>query len=66
MARINTKQIDLPVTFVDLKDGEAAPRLAAYQLDAAGRPVKKLGSYDGKTLRLEAAETKSIALGPDI
>lgn len=68
MARINTnsKQFDLPVTFVDLKEGEAAPRLAAYQLDAAGRPVKKLGIFDGKTLRLETGEAKSLALGPDV
>ena len=51
----NEKPINLSVTFVGLKDGEQAPRFAAYQLDTAGRPVKKLGDYDGKALKMEIA-----------
>lgn len=66
MAKINEKQIEFPVTFVDLTNGEQAPRLAAYSIDSAGRPVKKLGSYDGKVFRIEPGEARSIALGPEV
>jgi len=66
MAKPNQKPIDLSVTFVGLKDGEQAPRFAAYQLDSAGRPVKKLGGYDGKALRIDLGDARSIALGPDV
>src|SRR5215208_279469 len=66
MAKSNEKPIDLQVTFVDLKDEEQAPRLAAYLLDTAGRPVKKLGSYDGKVLRIDLAGLDTVALGPDV
>ena len=41
-------------------------RRAAYPFDIAGRPEKKLGSYDGKIFRIELTEARSIALGPDI
>ena len=58
--------LDLPVTFVALKDGEQAPRFAVYQLDTAGRPVTKLGGYDGKVLKIDLADARSVALGPDV
>lgn len=57
---------DFPVTFVGLKDGEQAPLFAAYQLDTAGRPVRKLGSYDGKVLKIDLGDVGSVALGPDV
>lgn len=38
---------DLPLTFVDLKGDEQAPRIAAYEVDRSGRPVKKLGCQEG-------------------
>ena len=66
MAKTNQKQMEFTVTFVDLAAGEQAPRLAAYLLDIAGRPEKKLGSYDGKVFRIELTEARSIALGPDV
>jgi hypothetical protein len=66
MAKSNENPIDLKVTFVDLKDGEQAPRFAAYHLDSAGRPTKKLGSYDGKALRIDPGDARSITLGPDV
>lgn len=62
----NEKPIDLPVTFVGLKDGEQAPRFAVYQLDTAGRPVTKLGGYDGKVLKIDLGDARSVALGPDV
>lgn len=66
MAKSNENPIDLEVTFVDLKDGERTPRFAVYQLDTAARPMRKLGSYDGKALRLELRDAKAVALGPDV
>ena len=66
MSKPKEKVIDLPVTFVGLKDGERAPRLAAYQLDTAGRPVRKLGGYDGKVLKIDLGDARSVALGPDV
>ena len=66
MTKSNDKPIDFPVTFVGLKDGEPAPRFAAYQLDSAGRPVRKLGGYDGKVLKIDSGDAATIALGPDV
>lgn len=66
MATSNGKRIDLPVTFVDLKDGEQPPRFAAYLLDTTGRPVEKLGGYDGKALKIELPASEAIAFGPDV
>lgn len=66
MAKNNENLIDLPVTFVDLKADEQAPRFAAYQVDSAGRPVRKLGGYDGKALRMDLGDTRLVALGPDV
>ena len=66
MTNRNDKTIDLPVTFVGLESGEEAPRIAAYQLDKSGRPVRKLGAHDGKSLKADVSEARSIALGPDI
>lgn len=66
MAKTNPKPLELTVVFAGLAAGEHVPRLAAYALDRAGRPEKKLGNYDGKLLRIEPAEAGSIALGPDV
>jgi hypothetical protein len=66
MAKHDEKPIELPVTFVDLNEGEQAPRFAVYQLDLAGRPHKKLGSYDGKALRIDFGDVGAVALGPDV
>lgn len=66
MATSNAKRIDLPVTFVDLKDGEQPPRFAAYRLDTAGHPVEKLGDYDGNVLKIDLAASEAIAFGPDV
>jgi hypothetical protein len=67
MTKPNEKPInDIPVTFVDLKDGEQAPRFAVYQIDSAGRPVRKLGGYECKALRIDLGDARSVALGPDI
>lgn len=60
------EQLDLPVTFAGLEAGEESPRIAAYQLDNSGRPVKKLGAHDGKTLKVDLSDARSIALGPDV
>ena len=46
--------------------GEQAPRFAAYQLNSVGRPVRKLGSYDGKTLKIDSGAVGSVAFGPDV
>lgn len=62
----NKEPIEFPVTFVGLKEGEQAPRVAVYQLDTAGRPVRKLGGYDGKVLRIDPGDARSVALGPDV
>lgn len=62
----NEKPIDLSVIFVGLKDGEQAPRFAAYRLDTAGRPVKKLGGYDGKALKIDIDDAVVVAFGPDV
>ena len=65
MAKGNEKAANLAVTFVGMKEGESAPRFAAYQLDRAGRPVKKLGVYDGKTFNGDFEEAAAVAFGPD-
>jgi hypothetical protein len=62
----NEKPVELPVTFVGLGAGEQAPRFAAYQLNSAGRPIRKLGSYDGKTLKIDSGTVGSVAFGPDV
>lgn len=58
------KMIELKVNFAGLEPGEQAPRFAAYQLDSAGRPVRRIGSYDGQVLRF--ADTDTVAFGPDV
>ena len=65
MAKGNEKAANLAVTFVGMKEGESAPRFAAYQLDRAGRPAKKLGVYDGKTFSGDFEEASAVAFGPD-
>ena len=57
---------NLPVTFVDLKDDEEAPCFAVYQLDNGGRPVKKLGRYDGKVLKVDIGNIAEVTFGPDV
>lgn len=66
MPENNKKISDLRVTFADLKSGEQAPRFAAYQIDPAGRPIRKIGGYDGKGFQLDPGDATSIALGPDV
>jgi hypothetical protein len=66
MASRNEKPLDLTVTFVGLEAGQQAPRFAAYQMDVSGRPLKKLGGYDGKMLHIAADSAGSIAFGPDV
>jgi hypothetical protein len=68
MASRNEKEkpLDLTVTFVGLDDGQQPPRFAAYKVDVSGRPIRKLGSYDGKLLRLDPGEASAIAFGPDV
>lgn len=66
MAKANDLPADLRVTFVDLNEGEATPRFAVYQLDAAARPLRKIGGYDGKALRLDLGDARAVALGPDV
>jgi hypothetical protein len=66
MEQASQKRIELPVHFVGLEEGEKAPRFAAYQLDASGLPVRKLGAFNGKTLSLEPGDARSLALGPDV
>jgi hypothetical protein len=60
------KITDLSVTFVGLNKKEEAPHFAVYQIDAARRPIKKIGGYDGERLKMELGDAKSIALGPDV
>lgn len=60
------KPIDLSVTFVGLEQGEQAPQFAAYQVNTAGQPVRKLGKYDGKALKIDVGDAGVIALGPDV
>lgn len=62
----NEKPIDIRLVFVGLGAAEQAPRVAAYQLDNAGQPLRKLGSSDGGVLRLEVAGSKVVAIGPDV
>lgn len=65
MAKSKEKPAGLNVTFVGLKENEKAPEFAVYKLNTAGRPVRKVGSYDGKTLKIEASKSETIAFGPD-
>ncbi len=60
------KPIDLMVTLVDLEQGEEAPQFAAYQVNTAGQPVRKLGRYDGKALKMDIGDAGVIAFGPDV
>ncbi|TFW28936.1 hypothetical protein [Massilia horti] len=60
------KSIELRVTFVDLGCNEQPPQFGAYQLDDAGRPIRKIGAYDGKVFRIEPANVQLFALGPNV
>ena len=66
MATRKEKPLDLHVTFVGLQADAKAPGFAAYQIDASGRPTRKVGSYDGKQLRLDPDDADTIAFGPDV
>ncbi len=50
--------LDLPVTFVGLKDDEQAPRFAAYQVDTAGRqgPDNPAAQDDARSCRSPTRE----------
>ncbi len=65
MAKANDKR-NLPVTFVGLNDDEKAPFFAAYQVNSAGQPVKKIGRYDGKVLKIDLDKTDIVTFGPDV
>lgn len=65
MAKSTSDRAGLPVTFVGLEDGKTAPQFAAYQVDAAGQPLKKVGGFDGKVLQFDDA-INVIAFGPDV
>lgn len=54
MKTSNQKPLNLPVTFVGIKESEQAPHFAVYQIDTTGRLTKKVGGYDGKALSLGA------------
>lgn len=66
MKTSNQKPLNLPVTFVGIKEGEPAPHFAVYQIDTTGRPTKKVGGYDGKALSLGAGVASVVAFGPDV
>jgi len=60
------KSAEFQVTFVGIKDDEQAPDFAAYQLNAAGRPTRKLGRYNGKVLSVDFGNAEIVALGPNV
>lgn len=60
------KSLDLKVTFVGLEAGAAPPRFAVYRMDTSGRPVAKLGAYDGKTLSFDPGKAGVVAFAPDV
>lgn len=66
MTERSKNQNEFLVTFVGLKENEQAPRFAAYLLDAAGRPARKLSSNEGNLLKVDFGEAKTVALGPDV
>lgn len=57
----------LQLTFVGLAAGETPPRIAAYEIDAAGRPLRKVAVSEGTVLDAGDSLRKlaQIALGPD-
>src|SRR5215470_14133286 len=65
MKEDKSKSNDFPVTFVGVEEGEKTPAFAVYQVDATGKPVKKLTTYSGKNLTIPA-DTGSVAFGPDV
>lgn len=65
MPKNTDKALEIAVTFVGLEDTAQPPRFAAYLLNAAGRPVKKLGGYNGKMLSVDFGEARQVAFGPD-
>ncbi len=66
MAKSKERSVDLNVRFVGIEEDEKAPEFAAYKINSAGRPIKKIGSYIGKKLTIEAAKSGAIALGPNV
>lgn len=66
MSSRNEKPIELKVTFVDFDENDAIPRFAAYQIDTSGKPISKLGSYDGKLLKLDISSANVVAIGPEV
>ncbi len=57
----------IPITFVGLGAGDAAPDTALYKLDANGAPVEKLARVENGMLGIDPAKLAGlqVALGPD-
>lgn len=65
MAKAKKDSKELKVTFVGLGEEEKPPEFAVYKLNSAGRPTRKIGKYNGKSLKFEDADIGTIAFGPD-
>lgn len=67
MAQSSGKGAGLVVEFVDLDPGSEPPKFAAYQIDAAGRAVKKVAVSEGGKLDASGiGELGVVAFGPDV
>ncbi|GBC95324.1 hypothetical protein HRbin16_01112 [bacterium HR16] len=56
------------VQLAGLEPGETAPAIAVYEVDAVGKPVRKLARVEKDRLDVQAEWTRlpAIALGPDV
>ncbi|GIV18178.1 MAG: hypothetical protein KatS3mg022_3613 [Armatimonadota bacterium] len=56
------------VQLAGLEHGETAPAIAVYEVDTAGKPVRKLARVEKDRLDVQAEWTQlpAIALGPDV
>ena len=65
MATSKDKTLDVPVIFAGLGKDEAPPGFAVYRVDPRGRPAQKIGSSDGKRVKIALGDAETIAFGPD-
>ncbi|MCB1908177.1 MAG: hypothetical protein KDH15_12455 [Rhodocyclaceae bacterium] len=65
MATSRDRTLEVPVIFAGLGKDEARPRFAVYRVDKRGRPSERIGSFDGKHLKIDLGGAETIAFGPD-
>lgn len=67
MPKESPKRSNVEIRFVGLEPEQSPPRVAAYEVDPSGRPIRKLAISEGSSIELGdiLQKVSHIALGPD-